>query len=65
MYKLVKTMNYEVWPFIEYYQDQSVFYSTKNFIDWPIHRSFFDLIGDGSANYFLTVAEENGYVRPK
>ena len=65
MYKLVKTMNYEVWPFVEYYQDQSVFYSTKNFIDWPIHRSFFDLIGDGSANYFLTVAEENGYVRPK
>ncbi len=65
MYKLVKTMNYECWPFVEYFQDQSFFYSTKNFTDWPVHRSFFDLVGDGSANYFLTVAEENGYVRPK
>lgn len=65
MYKLVKTMNYECWPFVEYYQDQSVFYSTKNFTDWPVHRSFFDMIGDGSANYFLTVAEEDGYVRPR
>lgn len=65
MYKLLKFMNYEVYPFVEYYQDQSFFYSTKNFIDWPTNRSFMDLIGDGSANYFLTVAEEQGYVRPR
>ncbi|MCY0878435.1 MAG: ABC transporter substrate-binding protein [Firmicutes bacterium] len=65
MYKLLKTMNYECWPLVEYYQDQSFFYSTKNFVDWPTNRSFFDLIGDGSANYFLTVAEEQGYVRPR
>ncbi len=63
-YDLIKFMNYNAWPGSILAQDQAVFYSTKRFTDWPIHRSFWSLAGNGSGNYLITVAEEQGYIRP-
>ena len=63
-FDLIKFMNYNAWPGSLIAQDQSVFYSTKRFTDWPTKRSFWSLGGNGSGNYLITVAEEQGYIRP-
>ena len=63
-YELIKFMNYNAWPGSIFAQDQSDFYSTKRFTDWPIHRSFWTLAGNGSGNAMIAVAEEQGYIRP-
>ncbi len=63
-YDLIKFMNYNAWPGSLIAQDQSVFYSTKRFIDWPTNRSFWSLAGNGSGSWLITVAEEQGYIRP-
>ena len=63
-YDLIKFMNYNAWPGSLIAQNQSFFYSTKRFADWPIHRSFWTLGGDGSGEQLIAVAEEQGYIRP-
>ncbi len=63
-YDLIKFMNYNAWPGSLFAQDQSVFYSTKRFTDWPTNRSFWTLGGAGSGNILIAVAEEQGYIRP-
>ncbi len=63
-YDLIKFMNYNAWPGSLIAQDQSVFYSTKRFTDWPTNRSFWSLAGNGSGSWLITVAEEQGYIRP-
>ncbi len=63
-YELIRFMNYSAWPGSILAQEQSFFYSTKRFTDWPVHRSFWTLGGEGPANALVTVAEEQGYIRP-
>ena len=63
-YDLIKFMNYNAWPGTFFLQDQTFFYSTKRFTDWPTNRSFWTFGGNGSADYLITVAEEQGYIRP-
>ncbi len=57
-------MNDNAWPGSLIAQDQSLFYSTKWFTDWPTKRSFWTLGGDGSGEQLIAVAEEQGYIRP-
>ncbi len=38
--------------------------STKRFTDWPTNRSFWTLGGNGNGMALITVAEEQGYIRP-
>lgn len=65
-YKAVKWMNYNAEPGVLLYQTQSYFYSTKRFTDWPTDdEETMDLIGRGSANYFLTAAVEKGFLKAK
>ncbi len=63
-YDLIKFMNYNAWPGSILAQNQSVFYSTKRFTDWPTNRSFWSLAGYGPGTQLLAVAEEQGYIRP-
>ncbi|MHB1956860.1 MAG: hypothetical protein ACYCOU_24340 [Sulfobacillus sp.] len=63
-YDLIKFMNYNAWPGSLIAQDQSFFYSTKRFTDWPTKRSFWSLGGQGNDQALIAVAEEQGYVRP-
>ncbi len=62
-YELIKFMNYNAWPGSILAQDQTVFYSTKRFTDWPTHRSMWTLCS-GSGIVLIAVAEEYGYIRP-
>lgn len=65
-YKAVKWMNYYAQPAVLVYQYQSFFYSTKRFTDWPTKDDpVMRLMGYGSANYFVTVCAELGYLKAK